>query len=227
MSLSEKQGRKRMEYLPDYVVFDLETTGISTARDQIIEIAAIKVVGGKVTEEYSTLVNPFCHIPESASFVNGITDDMVCDAPSLDNAIKGFLDIAGDMVLVGHNIHSFDMKFLYRDMPGYFGRTLGNDYIDTLPLARAYLPQLSHHTLSDLANYYGIDAQGAHRALADCRMNQQVFERLGLEIQNPSEEARRVPRCPRCGNVMAKKNGRYGEFWGCTGYPDCKYTRNC
>ena len=71
-----------------------------------------------------------------------------------------------------------------------------------------------------LAEHYGLTTQGAHRALNDCRMNQQVFERLARE---PRREAK---RCPRCGQPLALRKGRFGAFYGCTGYPVCRYTEN-
>ena len=171
-------------------------------------------------------MNPQMPIPYWATEVNGITDAMVADSPTFDVALRDFLEFVGDMILVGHNIHTFDMKLICRDAQKYFGKTIGNDYVDTLPIARLYLPQLGHHTLSDLADYYEISFDGAHRALFDCRMNQQIFERLGEEMKNPSEEAKKVKKCPRCGNPLKLRNGKFGEFWGCTGYPDCKYTQN-
>ncbi len=226
MSLSSKQGKKLNTYTSDYVIFDLETTGTSCQSDEVVEISAVKVIDGKVVDEFSTLVNPGMPIPYYASEVNGITDDMVADSPNFEDALCEFLEFTGDAVLVGHNIHTFDMKFIQRDAQRYFGKSIGNDYIDTLQLARAYLPQLSHHRLVDLADYYGIDAEGAHRALNDCRMNQLVFEKLRLEMENPSDAAKKVKKCPRCGNILRKRSGMYGEFWGCMSYPECKYTEN-
>jgi len=224
--LSNKPGKKLNTYVSDYVIYDLETTGTSSANDRVVEISAVKVRNGQVESEFSTLVNPEMPIPFWASDVNGITDDMVADAPIFEVALKDFLDFIGDDVLVGHNIHTFDMKFIYRDVERYFDKTISNDYIDTLQIARAYLPQLSCHKLTALAEYYEIDPDGAHRALNDCRMNQQIFEKLALEMKNPSAAAKAVPKCPKCGNVLKKRNGKFGEFWGCSGYPDCKYTRN-
>ena len=224
--LSKKAGKKLLEYVPDYVLFDLETTGISWEKDEVVEISAVKVKGGEIVDEFSSLVNPGIPIPYYASEVNGITDDMVADSPSFDKVLGKFLEFAGDEVLVGHNIHTFDMKFIQKSSQNYYGKLIGNDYIDTLMLARFYLPEMGHHTLSDLAGHYGISTEGAHRALADCRMNQQVFEHLKKEIENPSEAVRNVKKCPRCGNVLRKRNGKYGEFWGCMSYPDCKYTEN-
>ena len=224
--LSNKPGKKLNKYVPDYVIFDLETTGTSSANDAVIEISAVKVSNGRVVDEFTTLVNPERPIPYYASDVNGIYDDMVAEAPIFKVALEEFLEFAGDNVLVGHNIHTFDMKFICRDALVYWGKTIGNDYIDTLTLARTYLPELSTHKLVDLAYHYGISQEGAHRALNDCRMNQQVFERLGQEINNPSAAAKAVPKCPKCGSILKKRNGKFGEFWGCTSYPDCKFTKN-
>lgn len=222
--LSQFPGKKLNRYVPDYVIFDLETTGISPVTDAVIEISAVKVRGGQIEGEFSTLVNPERPIPFWASDVNGIYDEMVADSPVFETALRDFLDFAGDSVLVGHNIHTFDMLFIKRDAEKYWGRTVGNDYIDTLSLARQLLPQLSHHKLVDLADYYHISTGGAHRALNDCRMNQQVFEYLGKELEKARAGGARI--CPRCGQLMKKRSGRYGEFWGCSGYPGCRYTQN-
>ena len=224
--LSRKPGKKLNTYVSDYVVFDLETTGVSCNSDDVVEISAIKVIGREVVDEFTTLVNPGRPIPYHASEVNGITDDMVKDSPFFEEVLFNFLEFVGDSVLVGHNIHTFDMKFLYRDAERFWGETIGNDYIDTLQVARIYLPQLSHYKLVDLAKYYGISTAGAHRALNDCRMNQIVFEQLAKEMANPSEDAKTVKKCPKCGNILRKRKGRYGEFWGCMSYPGCTYTRN-
>lgn len=221
-----KAGKLLNAYVSDYVVFDLETTGISVISDEVVEISAVKVMNGKVVDEFSTLVNPGRPIPVQASEVNGITDDMVEDAPKFEEVLEDFLDFARGFVLVGHNIHSFDMKFICRDAQKYYGQTVTNDYVDTLKIAQAYLPELLRHTLTGLAVYYGIDSAGAHRALNDCRMNQKVFERLAEEMRSPSEAARNVKKCPRCGCTLKLRSGRYGDFWGCTGYPECRYTEN-
>ena len=223
---SAQMGKRLKDHVRDYVVFDLETTGISPYRDQVVEISAVKVVGGVPTDEFTTLVNPGMHIPVQASAVNGITDDMVADAPAFDYALKAFMEFVGDMVLVGHNIHSFDMKFICRDSEKFFGQTVGNDYIDTLWMARKCLPGLPHHTLTDLAMYYEISTQGAHRALNDCRMNQQVYEKLLTEESASPEKLQEERFCPKCGSELKLRSGRFGEFWGCTGYPGCRYIEN-
>lgn len=175
----KKYGRRLDSYVPNYVIFDLETTGVSCNRDRIIEISAVKVVNSEVVDEFSELVNPECDIPYYASRVNGITDAMVEDARTFSEVLPDFLKFIGNSILVGHNIHSFDMKFLYRECKVLYGEMIMNDYVDTLYVARRLVPELAHHKLVDLANYFNIPAFGAHRALNDCYMNQKVFECLG------------------------------------------------
>ena len=87
------------------------------------------------------------------------------DVYKRQQVLEEFLEFIEGFVLVGHNIARFDMNFLYRDVEKYFERSLANDYIDTLQMARRELPNLEHHRLTDLAEYYGISAEGAHRAL--------------------------------------------------------------
>lgn len=214
-------------YAKDYVVFDLETTGLSPRFDEIIEISGIRVREHKAAEEFATLVNPGMHIPPAATKVNGITDKMVQDAPLLKEALEQFLAFAGGDILVGHNIHTFDMHFLNNGALRELGRTISNDYVDTLYLARNCLPQLSHHRLTDVAEHFCIETEGAHRALNDCAMNQQCYEKL-REIweKRTAESSGAQPDgvCPICGSVLVKRKGRYGEFWGCGAFPQCRFT---
>ena len=221
--LGLRTGDNLDKYVSDYVVFDLETTGISPQTDKVIEISAVKVRSGKSVAEFSSLVNPLRDIPYGATKVNGITNEMVADKPAFEEVLADFLDFIGDDILVGYNIHDFDMKFIHRDCEAFFRMFLGNDYIDTLPLARKCLPELYRHRLTDLAAHYKISIEGAHRALNDCRMNQLVFEKLGEELK---KSPKMQEKCPRCGGTLLLKNGRYGKFFGCGSYPECRYTRN-
>lgn len=221
----QRRGRRLSGYRQDYVVFDLETTGLSPVTDAIIEISAVKVRGGKVTDSFSTLVNPGRKIPAAASRVNGITDRMVADAPCLKEALERFLPFIRGEILVGHNIHSFDMKFLNAAMQEFYQKDLENDYIDTLYMARSCLKELARHRLVDLAAHFRISTQGAHRALNDCMMNQKCFEEMGKRMAAvPHRSA--AETCPRCGGELLKRNGRFGPFYGCSNYPECRYTRN-
>lgn len=222
-------GKRLNQYVKDYVIFDLETTGLSPETDDIIEISGLKIRQEKVAAQFTTLVNPLRPIPYSATRINGITDEMVQDAPLLKNALNDFLTFIGSDILVGHNIHNFDLNFLCNGAVRELGQNITNDYIDTLFLAKICLPHLYRHRLTDLAQHFHIETKGAHRALNDCIMNQLCYEKLGLLLENTKENTapgQALPSCPKCGNVLIKRKGKFGEFWGCTGFPSCRYTKN-
>ncbi|SCW62494.1 DNA polymerase-3 subunit epsilon [Ruminococcaceae bacterium YRB3002] len=210
----------------DYIIFDIETTGLSQESDAIMELSALKVADGSIADEFSVLVKPGRPIPDLICDITGITNDMVKDAPPIEDVLGCFVDFIGDLPLVGQNIMRFDMKFIQRDAQRILGRTLGNKIIDTLFLAKRLLPELEHHSLEALAEHYDISYEGAHRALVDCNINYQVYLRLLEEMKNPSEAAKLIKYCSRCGNLLKKRSGAYGEFWGCASFPDCRYTRN-
>ena len=193
--MSTQKGTLINKYTPDYVIFDLETTGISPNYDEVIEISALKVKGGEVVDEFNTLVNPGRKIPFGATKVNGITNAMVAEAPAFSHVLAEFLDFAEGLVLVGHNIARFDMKFIWRDAEQYFGEIPQNNYVDTLQVARKHLPKMEHHRLVDLAEHYGISSEGAHRALNDCYMNQKVYECMVAEMREAHQK--RVEEAPK------------------------------
>lgn len=220
------KGKRLAKYIGDYVVFDLETTGINQELDDIIEISAIKVKNHEITEEFSTLVNPGRKIPKAATAVNGITDEMVADAPDIATAMEAFLTFIGEEVLVGHNIHTFDTNFTYDAAMNSLGKELHNDYIDTLYMARRCLPELSHHKLTDVSAHFCIETEGAHRALCDCRMNQRCYEEMGKLMQEKEMPDEKVQICPQCGSELILRKGKFGMFYGCSGFPGCRFTRN-
>lgn len=242
--MTRQKGKMLTLYRKDYVVFDLETTGLSPAEDEIIEISGLRVREHEVVEEFSTLVNPGMPIPYAATMVNGITDSMVRNAPSISEALTEFFAFIDKDLLVGHNIHTFDTNFVYDSAMRHLGRGLQNDYIDTLYMAKNCLPGLKHHRLTDVAAYFEIATEGAHRALNDCHMNQKCYERLGEmwqqkhPAQTTGEKGSKVYDaringqetgeilCPQCGGILMLRKGKFGEFWGCASFPLCRYTRN-
>lgn len=216
-----------IKFVPDCVIFDLETTGLNPEVETIIEISALKIKGGEIVDEFSTLVDPGFHIPYEVSAITGITDDMVAGSPDVKTALGMFKAFVGDEVLVGHNIRNFDLRFIQKDAVRFFGCELPNEYVDTLVVARRYLPQLESRSLQSLSAYYGVSYDGAHRALADCHITYEIYKRLGEEIKNPCDAAKAVQVCPRCGNVLTRRSGKFGEFWGCRSYPECRFTKDC
>jgi DNA polymerase-3 subunit epsilon len=162
-----------------FVVVDLETTGGSSATNSITEIGAVKVRGGEVLGELSTLVNPGVPIPAFISVLTGITDAMVLDAPRIDSALPAFLEFARGSVLVAHNA-PFDISFLKaataatgREWPGF-------SIIDTVHLARQVIPrgEVPNRKLSTLARLFGSPDTPNHRALHDARATVHVLHGL-------------------------------------------------
>lgn len=171
-------GKKIDHFINTYVVFDLETTGLSCYKNEIIEIGAIKVENNRVVDTYSSFVKPKNSIPYYITNINGISNQMVKKAPGIDNALAEFLEFAGEHPFLGHNIISFDMKFINLASEVLYGEGVHNDYIDTLLLSRQHLRNLKSYSLSSLCQYYNIDTTGAHRALTDCEMTNSVYQAL-------------------------------------------------
>lgn len=156
-----------------YVVFDLETTGFSPIKDKIIEIGAVKVEKGRITEKFSTFVNPRVPIPFQITQLTNITDDMVLDAPDIETALPEFLAFIGDAVLVAHNA-SFDVGFIeqnlrYQDIVPEFTS------VDTVAMARILLPTLSKFKLNVVANALHISLENHHRAVDDAGATAEIF----------------------------------------------------
>lgn len=149
-----------------YVVFDVETTGLSAVYDTIIELAAVKVRGGEIVDRFEAFANP--HHPLSATTIEltGITDDMVRDAPDPEEVLGNFREWAGDDILVAHNA-SFDMGFLNVGYKKIGCEKASNPVIDTLELGRFLYPELKNHRLNTLCKKFDIELTQHHRAIYD------------------------------------------------------------
>ena len=159
-----------------YVVFDLETTGFSPIQDKIIEIGAVKVERGVITERFSTFVNPKIPIPFKITQLTSITDDMVVDAETIDVVLPKFLDFIGDAVLVAHNA-GFDVSFIEQNCRY---QEIEREFIslDTVALARVLLPTLSKYKLNVVAKALNISLENHHRAVDDAGATAEIFVRF-------------------------------------------------
>lgn len=164
-----------------YVVFDLETTGLNTENDEIIEIAAIKIVDGQFTEKFSTFVKPENSIPKRITEITHIDDETVADAPKLSEVIPDFYRFVKDCTLVGHNISTFDIPLL-NAQSAKVKYEFDNNFIDTLVLAKNKL-KLSKYKLGDVCSALNVNLVGAHRAINDVAANAQVFLKL-MKLKN-------------------------------------------
>ena len=169
-------GSKGQKLDDDFVVFDLETTGFSPIQNRIIEIGAVKVQKGKITERFSTFVNPDVPIPYRIEQLTGINDSMVMDSPKIDVILPQFLEFCAGAVLVAHNA-SFDMSFIEENC-----RRLGIEKeftaVDTVGLARVLLPALNRFKLDTVAKALGVSLQNHHRAVDDAGCTAEIFEKF-------------------------------------------------
>lgn len=150
----------------EYVVFDVETTGLSVSHDVIIELAAVKIKDGSIIDRFETFVNPHRSLSVQTTELTGITDDMVKDAPELHEIIPSFVDFLAGSVLVAHNAR-FDMGFLQAALKQLGQSPVMNPVLDTLELARFLFPDLKNHRLNTLAKKLDVHLEQHHRAIYD------------------------------------------------------------
>ncbi len=163
-----------------WVVVDLETTGMSPLKgDRIVEIGAVAVENGAITEEFSTLVDPERLIPYFVQRVHGISDAMVMGKPVFADVLPSFLRFCGDSVLVSHNAN-FDRGFLDHQAMEVMHTPLPHAHVDTLRVSRILLPKLGKHNLDALTNHFAvrIPPSQRHRALGDARATAEVWLKM-------------------------------------------------
>lgn len=158
-----------------YVCIDLETTGLNPKLDRIIEIGAVKVIDGEITDTFETFVNPGHKLEQRIVELTGIRDEQLAGAPYIDEALPKLLTFLGDLPLLGHSV-LFDYSFLKK---AAVDRKLSFEKqgVDTLKIARRFLPELEHRSLDYLCEYYRIPHH-AHRALADAEATVKLYEKL-------------------------------------------------
>lgn len=178
-----------------FVAFDLETTGLSQSKDEIIEIGAVKftvyddngIVRPKEISTFQTLVKPPMMIPDEATRINHITNQMVENAPTINKVLRDFTVFCGQSaILIAHNA-KFDSGFLHVAYTKHPQLLPGNPIADSLQIAKSILPELKSHKLGDLAHMFqrikgqiklSINNDEMHRAVYDCEMLMEVFVAL-------------------------------------------------
>ena len=197
MSVIRNKGNNTVKFPKDYIVFDLETTGLDPEYDSIIEIGAIKYKEGKEVGRYQTLVQPddfyealdddedyairdgkkVLYIGEFITKLTGITNKMLECAPTFDKVVDEVMSFFGDEFILGYNVN-FDINFLYDAIKKYHNRDFQNDYFDVMRLARKVHRNLNHHRLKDMVVLYGITNERSHRALEDAKATHDIYKYL-------------------------------------------------
>lgn len=159
-----------------YIVFDIETTGLSFKHDKITEIGAVKIKNGEVVDRFSALVNPNTSIPAKIVELTGITDEMVKDKPTIDRVLPEFLDFVGNDPVVAHNA-VFDTSFI-KENSKQLGLEFNNTIVDTLSLSRILVPSIKRYKLNTLAKHFKVNLENHHRAVDDAVATGEIFIKL-------------------------------------------------
>ena len=171
------KGKSIVEKLQDYVVIDIETTGLSSTNSEIIEFAAVKVKNGKIVGKYQTLIKPHYPVSSFITSLTGISNSMLKDAPRMDEVIMDIYDYLQGEIIVGHNVN-FDYNFLYDVCLDYLAIPLSNDYLDTLRLVRKIFKHFPNHQLDTCAKYLNEKCFPSHRAMNDVLATQELLNKI-------------------------------------------------
>lgn len=183
----------------EFVIFDIETTGLSAINDSITEIGAVKVKDGEVIDTFSHLINPERSIPEFITKLTGITDEMVENKPKISEIMPLFQNFISGSVLIAHNA-SFDVGFIRENLKNV-NLEFSNPVLDTLELSRAVFPDLKNHKLNTLSKYLDISLENHHRALDDAKATKDIY----LKIMDLLEE-KGISELDSINNLNANKD---------------------
>jgi len=152
----------------EFVVFDIETTGLNKEVDSVIEIGAVKIKGGEIVDEFSALIDPEILLPKKITGITGITDDMLAGKPKINEVLVNFLEFIGDAVLAAHSV-TFDAGFISAWSKKLYDKPLTNTLLDTVELSRALYPELKSHKLNHVATHLDVALKNHHRAVDDAK----------------------------------------------------------
>ncbi len=187
-----------------YIAFDLETTGFLPGVDQIVEIGAVRFSDGEPISKFCTLINPRRTMPEAASRVSGITDDMLVGQPLIEDVLESFANFCGDDILVAHNA-AFDTQFLTADILKHEMPAARGPILDTLSMARKIVPGLANYKLGTLVQYFELTSNEFHRAEADAGYCGNIFWKLIQRVYTAGE-------IPAIENLIALSNNQSLRF---------------
>lgn len=161
-------------FVDSYIIFDIETTGLDKEKDKIIEIGALKYKNNVLIEEFNYLINPQISLPEVIVNITGIKDEDLINKEDISVILPKFIEFIEDLPLIAHN-KEFDLGFINKNLNDLNLNHLTNNSIDTLELARIYIPQLYNYKLETIKKYFNIK-QVSHRAVGDCYTTNYLYQ---------------------------------------------------
>lgn len=176
----QNKGHSLIASLLDFVSIDLETTGLSPAYDEIIELGAVRYRNGLAVASFSQLVKPTSPIDEFIESLTGITNEMLVNAPTLAGTMPRFIDFIGNDIVVGHNVH-FDVNFIYDNCLALGLPPFSNDFVDTMRIARRLYPEWPNHKLDTIISHLQLDDRDLHRAENDAQLTAEAYLKLSAD----------------------------------------------
>ena len=166
----------------EFVVFDIETTGLNKDVNNIIEIGAVKVKNHEIIDRFSALINPEILLPDKIISLTGITDELLKDKPTIDEVLGDFLDFIEGTVLVAHNA-AFDVGFISVWAKRLYERSVDNTVLDTVELARTMYPDLNNHKLNTVAAHLEVSLENHHRAVDDAAATAEIMLKSFVKLK--------------------------------------------
>ena len=173
----EFKGNSLLKWVDDYVLVDIETTGLSPQTDEIIEIGAIKVKENKIVDQYDSLIRIDYPLNPFITNLTGITNEMLQKGKDSIQVLEEFMEFTGKDIIMGHNVN-FDINFIYDKCEIYLDSYLKNDFVDTMRIAKKVIPNCKNYKLGTLAQMFDVDYKNAHRGLKDVEITYEVYNKL-------------------------------------------------
>ena len=201
------KGKRWEKHFNDYTVIDIETCGLlGEERNHVIEMSALRVRDGVVVNEFSSLVNPKCLIPKHIMDITGINNSMVADAPTIEDILPVYLEFLSNDIIVGYNLTTFDYNIIYDLAETILNRVFSNDFVDVLYAAKRSIHGIDRYRLENVCNFYNIDYSGAHRALRDCYLTKEAYDKIN---DNFGKDAFSGYVQDYCNNISNRSKARF------------------
>jgi len=178
-----QKGKSLLELPDDYTIVDIETTGLSLKYSEIIEVALIKIRNNQIAEKFESLVKPARAVPYEIIKLTGISNDLLINAPSINQIVGQVKNFIGSDIMIAHNAN-FDINFLYDNFLNHLNVELSNDFVDTLRISRKAFSEYPKHTLSYLCDNIPITKGDMHRAMSDCLVTFELYKICKDKILN-------------------------------------------
>lgn len=176
----ENKGKSIISFPKNYVMIDIETTGLDPRYNEIIELSALRVKGDEITESYTQLVRPISPISSRITSLTGITNEMLKGAAALEEVLSEFIDFIGEDIVIGYSVH-FDVDFIYDAALEKLNHNFSNDFVDVLRIARRIIKTTKNHKLKTIADYFEVSYDHIHRGEADNLLCLACFKKLRTE----------------------------------------------